>query len=135
MTVQPLPLSSAPPAKGPYSAAVRAGDWIVFAGQIGVDPASGELVGGGTLAEAARIFTTLDALIAEAGATKADLARVAVFVTDLGDFAAVNDLYEVFLAGNRPVRTTVQVAALPAGAHIEVEVWIHRPETAVSETR
>lgn len=127
MSVTPLSLPSAPPAKGPYSTAVRAGDWIVFAGQIGVDPETGALVAGGTLAEAGRIFTTIDALLAEAGVTKADIARAAVFVTDLGDFAAVNDLYGAFLGEHRPVRTTVQVAALPAGAHIEVEIWVHQP--------
>jgi len=125
MTTTPLTLAAAPPAKGPYSAAVRAGDWLVFAGQIGIDPESGALVPGGMEAEAARIFATLDALIAEAGATKADLARVAIFVTDLAQFPPINEAYEVFLEGARPARTTVQVAALPAGASIEVEIWIH----------
>lgn len=125
MSVTPINLPSAPPAKGPYSTAVRAGDWIVFAGQIGIDPEHGTLVPGGMEAEAARIFETLNVLIAEAGATKARVARVAIFVTDLTQFPPVNAAYEAFLEGARPARTTVQVAALPVDASIEVEVWIH----------
>jgi 2-iminobutanoate/2-iminopropanoate deaminase len=127
MTTEILPLPSAPQGKGPYSPAVRAGDWIVFSGQIGTDPATGSLVEGGMLAEADRIFATLDALIPEAGASKTDIARVAVFVTDLGEFAPMNEAYAAFFGEHRPARTTVQVAALPAGAHIEIEIWVHKP--------
>ena len=130
MSVQPLPTPSAPPVAGPYSTAVRAGDWLVLAGQIGFDPASGTLVDGGVEAEAAQALANVGAVLSDCNASWSDVAKVGIFLTDLGNFAAVNALYEETLGGHRPARTTVGVAALPAGAAIEIECWAYLPTVA-----
>ena len=112
---------------GPYSTAVRAGDWLVLAGQIGLDPATGTLVTGGVEAEAARALANVGAVLSDCHATWPDVAKVGIFLTDLGNFAAVNALYEEALGSHRPARSTVGVAALPAGAAIEIECWAYLP--------
>ncbi len=127
MSVQPLPTPNAPPVAGPYSTAVRAGDWIVLAGQVGLDPATGSLVPGGVEAEAAQALANVGAVLSDCDATWSDVAKVGVFLTDLGNFAAVNALYEEAFGSHRPARTTVGVAALPAGAGIEIECWVYLP--------
>ena len=130
MSVQPVPTPSAPPVAGPYSTEVRAGDWLVLAGQVGLDPATGSLVKGGLEAEAAQALANVGAVLSDCEATWTDVAKVGVFLTDLGNFAAVNALYEEAFGGHRPARTTVGVAALPAGAEIEIECWVYRPMDA-----
>ena len=125
MSVEPLDTPSAPPVKGPYSPAVRAGDWIVCAGQVGVDPSTGELVAGGVEAEARQVLANLRGVLADAGATWADVAKVGIFLTDLGNFAVVNALYEAEIGAHRPARSTIGVAALPAGACVEIECWAY----------
>lgn len=127
MPVSPVPTPTAPAPAGPYSPAVRAGDWIVLAGQIGLDPATGALVEGGTEAEARRVMLNLAAVLGDCGATFTDVAKTTVFLTDLADGPAVNAIYTEAIGDHRPARSTVQVAALPAGAHIEVEAWVHLP--------
>jgi 2-iminobutanoate/2-iminopropanoate deaminase len=127
MSVHPLPTPSAPPAAGPYSPAVRAGDWIVLSGQLGLGT-DGALVGGGTAAEAAQALTNVAAVLGDCGASWADVAKIAIFLTDLADFPHVNARYEAALGPHRPARTTVVVSALPAGASVEIECWAHRPE-------
>jgi 2-iminobutanoate/2-iminopropanoate deaminase len=126
VTVRAVSTPSAPPVAGPYSPAVRAGDWIVLSGQVGID-ADGRLVEGGTEAEAAQALTNITAVLADCGASWSDVAKVAIYLVDLGRFPEVNALYERAVGTNRPARTTVGVAALPAGASIEVECWVHRP--------
>jgi 2-iminobutanoate/2-iminopropanoate deaminase len=125
MTVEPVDTPSAPPVKGPYSPAVRAGDWIVCAGQLGVDPVTGALVAGGVAAETRQALANLRAVLDDAETGWADVAKVGIFLTDLGDFAVVNELYEAEIGGCRPARSTVQVAALPAGASVEIECWAY----------
>jgi 2-iminobutanoate/2-iminopropanoate deaminase len=125
VSVQPVDTPSAPPVKGPYSPAVRAGDWIVCAGQVGVDPATGALVEGGVEAEARQVLANLRAVLADCEATWADVAKVGIFLTDLGNFAVVNALYEAEIGDHRPARSTVGVAALPAGAAVEIECWAY----------
>jgi 2-iminobutanoate/2-iminopropanoate deaminase len=125
MSVRPLPTPSAPPARGPYSPAVAAGDWIVLAGQVGVDPETGELVPGGVEAEARQVLANVEAVLADCEVTWADVAKVGIFLTDLGNFGAVNALYEAELGEHRPARSTVGVAALPAGASVEIECWAY----------
>lgn len=125
MAVEPIDTPSAPPVKGPYSPAVRAGDWIVCAGQIGVDPATGELVAGGVEAEARQALANLRAVLADCAVVWSDVAKVGIFLTDLGNFPVVNALYEAELDGHRPARSTVGVAALPAGAAVEIECWAY----------
>jgi 2-iminobutanoate/2-iminopropanoate deaminase len=125
MSVEPIETPSAPPVRGPYSPAVRAGDWIVCAGQVGVDPATGALVEGGVRAETLQVLANLRAVLGDAEAGWGDVAKVGIFLVDLGDFAAVNELYEAEVGGHRPARSTVQVAALPGGASVEIECWAY----------
>ena len=133
MKVEPVPTPSAPPAAGPYSPAVRAGDWLVLAGQIGIDPATGRLVDGGTEAQARQVLANVGAVLADCGVSWSDVAKVGIFLTDLGNFAAVNALYEGVLDGHRPARSTVGVAALPGGAEVEIECWVYAPASSSQE--
>jgi 2-iminobutanoate/2-iminopropanoate deaminase len=128
MTVQPIETPSAPSALGPYSPAVRAGDWIVLSGQVGLDPKSGTLVEG-VEAQARQALANVAAILGDCGASLSDVAKSLVFVTDLGQFATVNAVYAEAFGSHRPARSTVQVAALPAGAEVEIEVWAHRRGT------
>ena len=131
MTVRPVPTPHAPPVAGPYSPAVRAGDWIVLAGQIGL-AADGTLVSGGVEAEAEQVLANVAGVLADCDAAWSDVAKVAIYLTDLGNFATVNALYEGAIGAHRPARTTVAVAALPAGAAVEIECWVYRPEKEAS---
>jgi len=124
MPVEPVPTPSAPAVAGPYSPAVRAGDWLVLAGQVGLDPATGELATG-VEAQAQQVLANLRAILADCGASITDVAKTTVFVTDIADFATVNAVYAAAFGDHRPARSTVQVAALPAGAEVEIEVWAH----------
>jgi 2-iminobutanoate/2-iminopropanoate deaminase len=127
MAPRPIPTPSAPPPAGPYSPAVRAGDWIVLSGQLGLGP-DGALVAGGVAGQAEQALENVGAVLADSGAGWRDVVRVAMFLTDLGAMPAVNAAYEAVLGGHRPARTTIGVAALPAGAAIEIEAWVLRPE-------
>jgi 2-iminobutanoate/2-iminopropanoate deaminase len=124
---QPVPTPSAPPVAGPYSAAVRAGDWLVLAGQVPLDPATGKLVDGDAAAQCRQVLANVKAVLTDCGASFTDVAKTTVFVTDLGDFAAVNEEYAKAFGDHRPARATVQVAALPAGAKVEIEAWAFKP--------
>jgi 2-iminobutanoate/2-iminopropanoate deaminase len=130
VSVHPVATPSAPPVAGPYSPAVRADDWLVLAGQLGLDPATGSLVEGGVEAEARQALANVGAVLSDCQAEWSDVAKVGIFLTDLGNFAAVNALYEESVGSHRPARTTVGVAALPAGARIEIECWVYLPTVA-----
>ncbi len=110
----------APAAIGTYSQAVRAGDTVWLSGQIGLDPASGALVEG-IDAQVARVFDNLRAVAAAAGGSLADCVRLTIYLTDLAHFARVNDAMARVFAEPYPARATVQVAALPRGALVEVD--------------
>ena len=127
MAVDPIPTPGAPPVAGPYSPAVRAGDFVVLAGQVGIGP-DGTLVEGGVEAETRQVLANIEAVLADCGVTWADVARTGIFLTDLGNFGAVNALYEGAIGAHRPARTTVGVAGLPAGAQVEIECWAYLPE-------
>ncbi len=127
MSVHPLATPSAPPVAGPYSPAVRAGDFVVMAGQIGI-AADGQLVAGGIEAQTAQVLANIVAVLGDLGADWGDVARTMIFLTDLGNFATVNALYEGAIGAHRPARTTVGVAALPAAALVEIECWVYLPE-------
>jgi 2-iminobutanoate/2-iminopropanoate deaminase len=127
VTVRAVPTPHAPPVAGPYSPAVRAGDWIVLAGQVGLD-ATGRLVDGGVEAETRQALENVARVLNDCGAGWDDVAKVTIFLTDLGNFAAVNALYADAIGDARPARSTVGVAALPAGAAVEIECWVHHPE-------
>jgi 2-iminobutanoate/2-iminopropanoate deaminase len=105
---------------------VRAGDWVILSGQLGLDPASGTLADG-VDAQARQALANVAAVLRDCGAGLTDVAKSLVFVTDLGDFATVNAAYAEAFGDHRPARSTVQVAALPAGAQVEIEVWAYRP--------
>jgi 2-iminobutanoate/2-iminopropanoate deaminase len=125
MPVEAIPTPSAPGAAGPYSPAVRAGDWLVLAGQIGLDPATGKMVDGGVEAQARRVMANVAAVLADCAASLSDVAKATVFVTDIGEFATVNAVYAEAFGDHKPARSTVQVSALPAGASVEIEVWAY----------
>ena len=118
---QAIASEAAPRALGPYSQAVEAGGFVFCSGQVGLDPATGKLVGGGIASEAARVFDNLSAVLAAAGLGLADLVKTTVYLVDLGEFAAMNEVYARYFAVPYPARATVQVAALPAGARVEIE--------------
>jgi len=111
----------APRALGPYSQAVESRGLVFCAGQVGLDPASGKLVPGGIAAEAARALDNLAAVLAAAGLRLGDVVKTTVFLVDLGEFAILNEVYGRYFAAPHPARSTVQVAALPAGARVEIE--------------
>lgn len=115
--------TAAPAPVGPYNQAVRAGNLLFCSGQIALDPASGEMVGGGDVeAETRQVLTNLQAVLAEAGCGPAQVVRTTVFLADLADFTRVNALYaEVFGHGVAPARACVQAAALPKGARVEID--------------
>jgi endoribonuclease L-PSP, putative len=113
---------------GPYSHAVRAGEWIILSGQLGLDPQSGALAVGAE-AQARQALANIAAILGDCGATLGEVAKTLVFVTDLAAFATVNAVYADAFGTHRPARSTVQVAALPAGAEVEIEVWAHAPGT------
>jgi 2-iminobutanoate/2-iminopropanoate deaminase len=116
--------SAAPRAIGPYSQAVATtpGEVIYTSGQIPLDPATGAMVGG-TITEATeRVMLNLEAVLREAGCTFEHVVKSTIFLTDLADFAAVNEVYGKRFPSQPPARSTVQVAALPKGAHVEIEL-------------
>jgi reactive intermediate/imine deaminase len=118
----PVSTSRAPKAIGPYSQAVRAGDTIYLSGQIPLDPATGELVAGDIVAQARRVFDNIQAVLEAADASFGDVVRVGIYLTDLGNFAAVNDVMKQYFAEPYPARSTIGVAALPRGAAVEVDI-------------
>ena len=111
----------APKAIGPYSQAVSADGWLFTSGQIALDPVSGEIVAGGFEAQARRVLENLRAVLASAGCGFADVVRATVYVVDLADFPKLNALYGEAMGSHRPARSTVQVAALPKGALVEID--------------
>jgi 2-iminobutanoate/2-iminopropanoate deaminase len=129
VAVEPLTTPHAPGAIGPYSPAVRAGEWIILSGQLGLDPKTGSLVSG-VEAQARQAFVNIAAILGDCGASLADVAKSLVFVTDLAQFATVNAVYADAFGSHKPARSTVQVAALPAGAEVEIEVWAHTGTSA-----
>lgn len=115
-----------PKAIGPYSVANIANHFIFTAGQIGLDPASGNLAAGGVQAETRQALVNLRTIIEEAGSTLDQVVKTTVFLRDIDDFAAMNEVYAEFFSQNPPARSAVQVAALPRGAAVEIEaVAVH----------
>lgn len=113
----------APVAVGPYSQAIVAGQLVFCSGQLGLDPATGQLVSGGVVAETERVLRNLAAVLEAAGASLGTVVKTTVFMTDLGAFKVMNDIYATHFPGQPPARSTVQVAALPRGACVEIEAF------------
>jgi 2-iminobutanoate/2-iminopropanoate deaminase len=112
---------------GPYSHAVEAGELVYLSGQTPLDPATGALVGGGIGAQAEQCFRNLFGVLAAAGLGPDDVVKVNVYLVDMADFAAMNAVYERQFSRPFPARTTIGVASLPLGAHIEIELVARRP--------
>jgi 2-iminobutanoate/2-iminopropanoate deaminase len=118
---------SAPAAIGPYSQAIRAGSLVFLSGQIPLDPATGALVQGDIVAQTTRVMENLRAVLAAAGCSFADVVRTTIYLVDLAHFATVNETYGRFFEAPFPARATVQVAALPKGAQVEIDAIAMRP--------
>ena len=117
----PISTEQAPAAIGPYSQAVRKGGMLFLSGQIPLDPATGQLVEGDIAAQARRVFDNLRAVCAAAGGSFDDVVRVGIYLTDLGDFAAVNAVMAENFQAPFPARSTIEVSGLPRGARVEVD--------------
>jgi len=109
----------------PYSQAIRVGELVFVSGQLPVDPANGKLVEGDITAQTERVLRNVGAILEAAGSSLANLVKTSVFLVDLNDFAAMNEAYAKFAGEAPPARSTFQVAALPAGARLEIEVVAH----------
>ena len=121
MTRKVIHTSHAPAAIGPYSQAVAAGGAVYLSGQVGLDPASGQLVAGGLDAEARRVFDNLRAVAEAAGSSLASAVRITIYLTDLGRFSVANRIMQEYFNEPYPARVTIGVSALPRSAAIEVD--------------
>jgi 2-iminobutanoate/2-iminopropanoate deaminase len=116
---------NSPPALGPYNHAVRTGDLLFCAGQIPIDPATGNLITGDIKAQTERVLLNVKAILDDQGLTFANVVKSTVFLTDLNNFAGMNEVYAKFFTENFPARSTIQVAGLPKAAAVEIEVVAH----------
>ena len=114
--------SDAPAAIGPYSQAIRAGSTIYCSGQIPLDPKTGQIISGGIDAQTRRVLDNITALLKAEGLGFGNIVKTTIFLTNLGDFQTVNEVYGSYFQSQPPARSTVQVSALPKGANIEIEV-------------
>jgi reactive intermediate/imine deaminase len=121
MTRIPIATDQAPAAIGPYSQAVRRGNFLFLSGQIPLDPATGQLVDGDISTQTRRVFDNLRAVVTAAGGSFDDVVRVGIYVTDLNDFAAVNAVMAENFQAPFPARSTIEVSGLPRGARVEVD--------------
>jgi 2-iminobutanoate/2-iminopropanoate deaminase len=121
MTIETIATEYAPAAIGPYSQAVRAGDLLFVSGQIPLEAQSGELVAGGIENQTRQVMANLEAVLAAAGLDFSAVAKTTIYLADLADFATVNGIYGEAFSADPPARVTVQVAALPKGALVEID--------------
>jgi 2-iminobutanoate/2-iminopropanoate deaminase len=119
---QAISSADAPKAIGPYSQAVRAGQLLFVSGQVPLDPATGEIVGGDIATQTRRVFENLGAVLKAGGRSFNDVVRTTVFLADMNDFAEVNKVYGSYFSEPYPARATVQVARLPKDARVEIDV-------------
>jgi 2-iminobutanoate/2-iminopropanoate deaminase len=121
MPIETVATSGAPRAIGPYSQALRAGGFLFTAGQVGFDPASGTLVDGGIGEQTRQVLQNIRAILEAGGSGLVQVVKTTVFLVDMADFAAMNEVYAEAFGTHRPARSTVAVAALPRGARVEIE--------------
>lgn len=117
----PVRTDRAPAAIGPYAQAVRCGGFLFCSGQIPLDPETGKIVPGGIEAQTERVLRNLEAVLVAGGSALRSVVKTTVYLADLGDFAAMNAVYARFFPGDPPARATIQAAALPAGARVEID--------------
>jgi 2-iminobutanoate/2-iminopropanoate deaminase len=122
MTREAIATDGAPKAIGPYSQGIRAGNLVFVSGQIPLDPATGTLAQGGIACQTRRVLDNVRAILDAAGLSFDDVVRSTVYLTNLEDFAAMNEAYACYFTSPPPARSTVQVSRLPKGAHIEIDV-------------
>jgi 2-iminobutanoate/2-iminopropanoate deaminase len=127
MTREAISTTNAPAAAGPYSQAIVAGDIVFCAGQIPLDPLTGEMVTGSIEEQTERVLRNLGAVLDAAGVGLADVAKTTVFLADMDDFTAMNGVYATFFPDPPPARSTFEVGALPRGARVEIEAIARRP--------
>lgn len=119
---QAITTSSAPKAIGPYSQAIRAGSLLFVSGQVPIDPATGNLVEGDIATQTRRVFDNIGAILKAAHGTFDQVVRTTVYLADMNDFAAMNEVYGTYFSSPAPARATVQVARLPKDARVEIDV-------------
>jgi 2-iminobutanoate/2-iminopropanoate deaminase len=127
MTREAISTTNAPAAAGPYSQAIVAGDLVFCAGQVPLDPATGDALQGTIEEQTERVLKNVGAVLDAAGVGFADVVKTSVFLADINDFTAMNGVYAGFFPDPPPARTTVGVAALPRGVKVEIEVIARRP--------
>lgn len=128
MSLDPISTAGAPKAIGPYSQAIKANGFLFTAGQIALDPSTGELVTGGIAEQTTRALENLRAVLKAAGCGLDQVVKTTVFLVDMADFGGMNEVYGRVFGAHRPTRSTVAVAALPKGARVEIEVIATVPE-------
>jgi 2-iminobutanoate/2-iminopropanoate deaminase len=121
VSLRPVQTSEAPAAIGPYSQGVVANGFLFTAGQIALDPGSGQIVDGDVVAQTRRVLANLKAILATVGADWTDVVKTTIFLQDMRDFTHVNEVYAELLGTARPARSTVQVSALPRGVLVEID--------------
>ena len=121
MRREPIKTSDAPAALGPYSQAIKVGDFVYTSGQVAIDPATGELIGGGIAEQTERVLKNVAAVLEAAGSSLDQVVKTLVFLADMDDFSAMNEVYGKFFTAAPPARSTVQAARLPKDARIEIE--------------
>ncbi len=119
---QAIATPNAPAAIGPYSQGIRAGGFLFLSGQVAFDPVSGQLVAGDIRAQTERVLKNLEAVLAAAGSSMAAVVKTTVYLADMNDFAAMNEVYARFFPAPPPARSTVQAARLPRDARVEIDV-------------
>ena len=122
MSLKTIQTADAPAAIGPYSQGIVAGGFLFTAGQIALDPRSGHVVEGGVEAQTERVMTNLAAVLKEAGASWGSVVKTTVYLHDMADFPAMNEVYAKWLGDARPARSTIQAAGLPRGVLVEIDV-------------
>lgn len=120
-TLHAVSTDKAPKAIGPYSQAVIADDVVYTAGQVALDPTSGELVGTSVTEQTEQVLKNIAAVLAASGASLGQVVKTTVYLADMADFSAMNDVYARHFGGHRPARSTVQAAGLPKGARVEID--------------
>jgi len=123
MSKKQIQTSDAPAAIGPYSQAIEAGGFIFYSGQIPLDPKSGNLVTGGIVEQTRQVMANMQAVLKASERGLSDVVKTTIYLTDLADFATVNEIYGEFFTDTPPARACVQVSALPKGSNVEID-WI-----------